>query len=49
MMEDIEVIHEDDDDLQFADPYAIEPEEPEYFRERRNYIQTDDQENSHAD
>ena len=38
MTDGIEEIHEDDDDLQFADPYAIEPEEPEYFRERRNYV-----------
>ena len=48
MTEGIEIIHADDDDLRFADPYA-DPEEPEYFRERRNYIQTDDEENSHAD
>lgn len=48
IMDGVEAIHADDDDLRFADPYA-DPEEPEYFRERRNYIQTDDQENSHAD
>lgn len=38
MMDGIEVIHDDDDDLQFADPFSGEPEEPEYFREKRNYI-----------
>ena len=39
MMEDIEVIHEDDDDLQFADPFSGEPDIiPEFFKERRNYI-----------
>ena len=38
MTDGIEEIHDADDDLKFADPYAIEPEEPEYFRERRNYV-----------
>ena len=35
IMDGVEAIHADDDDLKFADPYAIEPE---YFRERRNYV-----------
>lgn len=39
MMEDIEVIHEDDDDLKFADPFSGEPDViPEFFKERRNYV-----------
>lgn len=37
MTDGIEEIHEADDDLTFADPYA-DPEEPEFFREKRNYI-----------
>ena len=47
IMDGVEAIHADDDDLQFTDPYAdpyadsADPEEPEYFRDRRNYIQTD--------
>lgn len=43
----IKVIHDDDDDLRFADPYA-DSEEPEYFRKKRNYI-TGDQVGDHAD
>lgn len=47
MTDGVEIIHDDDDDLRFADPYA-DSEEPEYFRKKRNYI-TGDQVGDHAD
>lgn len=39
MTDDIEEIHESDDDLTFADPFSGEPDIiPEFFKERRNYV-----------
>jgi hypothetical protein len=35
------------DDLQFANPFEAEPEIPEFFKERRNYIDSVQKEDTH--